>query len=709
MNWDRLFLAPLCGVLCAASLATPARAVPVEIRYSNADGAGFFAPEIGSRRRTAFEFAVDQWARTLAGDVPIVVDAAMVPLGGAGADALLASAGAVTIHRNFGSGQPNTWYGAALANQLAGADLNGPELPEISVTFNEDVDGPEVLGSVAWYYGLDAQPGADIDLITIALHEIGHGLGFFESVDPTNGGWRSGGDPGIFDRMLLRPGVGGFAEILTAERLSAIVSGGRLLWGGPFVFAAGDTQVPVFAPDPFALGSSIAHWDTSLSPDELMEPSYTVPNHDPGLLLPALVDMGWNLAVASFTPGPPMRTPTPSATPSPSFTPPALGEGFPQVILVTNFDSATVSVIEGTPNRVTSTIPVGDGPIGIVVSSDGAIAYVASFHSATVSVISTIERRVIDTIPVQGSANSLALTPDGSLLFVTDTFTETVSVIGTAARTVFHTVPAPPQPAGVAAGSDGSAFVTNFGGNAVSVIDPGLGEVVAKIVLDELDARGPLGITIPPDRDIAYVTTAYSSELFRFDTLQLERDRGDRIFPGPAEAIVLAPDAAVAYLAATDTETGNGVVRVVDLSTSEVVRSIRVGNDPEALALTPDGARVYIAVTGSDTVAFFNTQGFSLVGSIPVGAAPMGVAIARIAFTPTSTPTATITPTPLADCAGDCDGSRVVTVAELISGVNIALGTLALDDCRNLDADAGQQVTVDELVRATRNALVGCP
>lgn len=173
----------------------------------------------------------------------------MDPLGGTGSSATLASAGPVTLHRNFSGAEADTWYSAALANQFAGVDVNGPEVPEISVTFNSDLDGPEVLGSVAWYYGLDREAGVDIDFVSIALHELGHGLGFFETVDATTGGFRMGDQPGIFDRLLHRPGVGALAAMRRTERLAAIVSGG-LFWDGANVVQFNGSPAPVYAPEP---------------------------------------------------------------------------------------------------------------------------------------------------------------------------------------------------------------------------------------------------------------------------------------------------------------------------------------------------------------------------------------------------------------------------------------------------------------------------
>jgi hypothetical protein len=60
-------------------------------------------------------------------------------------------------------------------------------------------------------------------------------------------------------------------------------------------------------------------------------------------------------------------------------------------------------------------------------------------------------------------------------------------------------------------------------------------------------------------------------------------------------------------------------------------------------------------------------------------------------------------------CGGDCDRDRVVTVDELVTGVNIALGKSALDSCPAFDCDGNGQVTVDCLIRGVRDALQGCP
>ncbi len=60
-------------------------------------------------------------------------------------------------------------------------------------------------------------------------------------------------------------------------------------------------------------------------------------------------------------------------------------------------------------------------------------------------------------------------------------------------------------------------------------------------------------------------------------------------------------------------------------------------------------------------------------------------------------------------CNGDCDGSGNVTVSELITSVNIALGNTGLSTCVAGDADRSGEITISEIVQAVDFALNGCP
>ena len=60
------------------------------------------------------------------------------------------------------------------------------------------------------------------------------------------------------------------------------------------------------------------------------------------------------------------------------------------------------------------------------------------------------------------------------------------------------------------------------------------------------------------------------------------------------------------------------------------------------------------------------------------------------------------------ECPGDCDGSQVVGVDELLMLVNIALGNATAPACISGDANRDGIVAIDEIITSVNKALYGC-
>jgi hypothetical protein len=93
----------------------------------------------------------------------------------------------------------------------------------------------------------------------------------------------------------------------------------------------------------------------------------------------------------------------------------------------------------------------------------------------------------------------------------------------------------------------------------------------------------------------------------------------------------------------------------------------------------------------------------------PTAAPPLASPTRSATATQPSVDTPTVTPSPLPRCAGDCDGNRRVDIAEIITGVNIALGNDTVARCGAFDGDANGMVAIAELIRAVNAAANGCP
>ena len=60
-------------------------------------------------------------------------------------------------------------------------------------------------------------------------------------------------------------------------------------------------------------------------------------------------------------------------------------------------------------------------------------------------------------------------------------------------------------------------------------------------------------------------------------------------------------------------------------------------------------------------------------------------------------------------CVGDCNGDGAVAINELITGVNIALGSANVSACSSFDVNKDGSVAINELISGVNNALGGCP
>ncbi|MBI1880329.1 MAG: hypothetical protein HYR94_19265, partial [Chloroflexi bacterium] len=273
----------------------PARVAPPKEAELGIQSATFnvtyngFSPEA----QAAFQRAVDIWASQITSTVTIKVTANWTPLG----PGVLGAAGPSNFFRNFPNAPiANRWYPSALADSLRGADLE-PGASDITAFFSSSFAN--------WYFGTDGNPGAgQYDLVSVVLHELGHGLGFVGSmtVDDGNGQvectgtngigcWGLAGTPLIFDQFAENGS--GQQLINTAlfpnpsAALGTQLTSNNIFFDGPNTRTAnGGNPAKLYAPTPFQSGSSFSHLDEIFNgtPNALMTFSLNLGEsaHNPG-------------------------------------------------------------------------------------------------------------------------------------------------------------------------------------------------------------------------------------------------------------------------------------------------------------------------------------------------------------------------------------------------------------------------------------------
>ena len=244
----RASLALAAGALLLAGAASAAT-----ITIVNADGAGegFNDPTpvapvggntgttLGQQRLIAFQFAADVWGALLPSNVEIRITASFDPLTCTTTTATLGSAGPRTYSADFANAPlAATWYPAALANKLAGTDLNpgatNTTADDIRAQFNVSIGGATCLPGSGWYLGLDGNSGSGINLVVVLMHEFGHGLGFISLVSNTTGAFFNSKHD-AFSNFLYDNTVGlAWTSMTNAQRVASAINPGNVAFTGQF-------------------------------------------------------------------------------------------------------------------------------------------------------------------------------------------------------------------------------------------------------------------------------------------------------------------------------------------------------------------------------------------------------------------------------------------------------------------------------------------
>jgi YVTN family beta-propeller protein len=98
-------------------------------------------------------------------------------------------------------------------------------------------------------------------------------------------------------------------------------------------------------------------------------------------------------------------------------------------LMVSNFDSDSISIIETTTNEVGGSYLIGSHPVRGVVTADNSLLYESNFGSDSVAVYSIDTGRVLGAVGVGNRPDGLALTSNQDFLLAIDTQSADVAAI----------------------------------------------------------------------------------------------------------------------------------------------------------------------------------------------------------------------------------------------------------------------------------------
>ena len=263
-NWGHIY----AGTEASVSQSAPTKSKNLEakskfsVKYNN-------FPDWAKKEVQA---SIDVWSANFKSSVVVTVDASW---GRSSSWGVLGSARPGSFFSAFsGAPDPSLWYPSALANSLAGKDLDKAN-PEIVIQVNS---------AAQWNTRGDGLPTSnEYDLQSVFLHEIGHGLGFLsnDAYDPYFG-LGSLDQPTPFDAYLQTSDGRRLADLPTPSKELGVALTSSLVWSGANgIKANGGVKPKMYTPARYESGSSTSHLDEATFSKSGLD-SVMTPSLDPG-------------------------------------------------------------------------------------------------------------------------------------------------------------------------------------------------------------------------------------------------------------------------------------------------------------------------------------------------------------------------------------------------------------------------------------------
>ena len=298
--------------------------------------------------------------------------------------------------------------------------------------------------------------------------------------------------------------------------------------------------------------------------------------------------------------------------------------GLTGTLVVTNKSASTATIIDVASGRILATLPTGQGPHELVLSSDGGTAVVTDYSGdpgRTLTVIDLAARRVVRTIDLgeHRRPHGIVYLPGDSLVAVTSEASGHVVVVHIGDGVVRRAVPTTQRGShmvGVAA--DGvRAYTGNIGSNTVSELDLRTGRFVRTWDVP----AAPEAINVTPDGSEVWVGSNQTGRVSVVQPATGTVETAAEGFGWPYR-ILFSPDTKTVLLPDLRKEE----LRFLDRATRrELGRISLAGGAPQGITITPDGRYALESLSGQARVVIVELATRTVAGYLAAGETPDGI------------------------------------------------------------------------------------
>jgi len=285
-------------------------------------------------------------------------------------------------------------------------------------------------------------------------------------------------------------------------------------------------------------------------------------------------------------------------------------------LLVVNKAENSLAVLDPASGKVLGRVPTGDGPHEVALSADGRTAFVTNYGAKTagssLSMIDVAAGKEVHRVDLGALRRPHGIIVSGGSVYFTIEANRALARYDPAGNTVdwlmgtgeggTHMVAATP---------DGSALLTaNIGSDSVTAfVRPQEGQAWAVTRIPV--GKGPEGIDVSPDGQEAWTAHLQDGGVSIIDVAARKVTHVFDIGTKRSNRLRFTPDGRL------------------DRVSRRVMKRMPLGRAPSGILVVPDGSRAYVALTGENALAVLDLKTLDVVGHIPTGAGPDGMAWRR--------------------------------------------------------------------------------
>jgi DNA-binding beta-propeller fold protein YncE len=300
-------------------------------------------------------------------------------------------------------------------------------------------------------------------------------------------------------------------------------------------------------------------------------------------------------------------------------------QGLTGTLVVTNKSPSTATIIDVGSGRKLATLPTGNGPHEVTLSSNGLTAVVTDYSGQpgkTLTVIDLKTMKVARTIDLGEYRRPHGITFLGgdTLVAVSSEASKNVLLVHVASGEVRKVIPTQANGSHMVAvvGDASRAFTGNIGSNSISELDLTRGQFVRSI---DVPAQ-PEAINVTPDGREVWVGSNGTGKISVVNTATAKVTTAAEEFGWPYR-VLFTPDLRTVLIPDLKREE----LRFIDrTSHKELGRLSFAKAAPQGIAIIPTGRYAFQSLSQQARVAIVDVRNRKVVGYLAAGKTPDGIA-----------------------------------------------------------------------------------